>query len=250
MKLFPLYVPTKNRADTSKLLPLLTASKIQATMVLERKQLEPYQRLHNRHKVLEIPGDDLGLPFARQLVLDEAEKRGEEWIWMLDDDISGFFRSLGGKNVRSPPEDVLLAAQATIGPNIGQVALEYQQYSWSAKAPWKRNSYCDVAVLIRTGLGQKFDNDVTLKLDRDFTIQTIALGYDTIRCCQLAFAAPKNGSNKGGLFDEYAASGVEREASRRLALKWPWCVKTNTKQDGREDAKILWEKIRRGMPPR
>jgi hypothetical protein len=82
---------------------------------------------------------------------------------------------------------------------------------------------------------------VNLKLDRDFTLQVLSLGYDTLRTFKYAFSCPKNGSNAGGLQGVYQTDGEELRNSQRMCELWGAQVcKLNIKSDGRPDVKINW----------
>jgi hypothetical protein len=72
----------------------------------------------------------------------------------------------------------------------------------------------------------------------------LSSGRDTARPCWLAFGAPTNGSNKGGLADTYAEDGREREDSLALERLWPGVVEYREKKNGRSDAKIHWRRMR------
>jgi hypothetical protein len=153
----------------------------------------------------------------------------------------------GGKCHRATPADVIeRAAERTAAmPDVAQVALEYQQFAWSATKD-ARNSYCDVAVAIHAKrTGRLRYREITPKEDRDFTLQVLASGWGTARFSRLAFSCPKNGSNDGGLAPLYATGGYEEAASRRMVELWGDEVCTfHRKPDGRPDVKINWRFFR------
>jgi hypothetical protein len=56
-----------------------------------------------------------------------------------------------------------------------------------------------------------------------------------------SFSAPKNGSNAGGLKEQYAQEGRELEAVRRMATAWGSDIcEPIVKADGRHDLRIHW----------
>lgn len=246
MNLWPIYVPSKGRAGTSQLLARFGELLVDAiTVVVEPQEFLAYRAAYPKLCLEQLIGNNGGITFARRSVTALARKRGHRWFWMMDDDITGFYRTVGNKCVRHPAFEVLCEAQQISLPNVAQIALEYQQFSWSAKQPIAVNSYCDVCVAIRTEATVKHDyRPVDLKEDRDFTMQLIQGGWTTVRCRQLAFSCPKNGSNKGGLFEEYAQPGREVAAVEKLCGLWPWCCTRQVKPNGRIDAKIDWKRIR------
>lgn len=242
MKLWPIYVPSRGRAQLSKL--LLAASdllEIDLTVVVEPQEEAAYRAAFPSLEISVLPGSNRGIAYARNHVLDLSEAAGHDWFWMIDDDVSRFYRVANKKCVPADMVEVLLEAQEQAKDNIGQIALEYQQFAWSSNGKAKLNSYCDVCVAVRVATAPTYRENT--KEDRDFTMQIIASGLDTVRISHLAFGAPANGSNQGGLFEDYA-SGKEPGWAKTLVEQWPWCCEMQKKPSGRIDAKIHWKKIR------
>lgn len=239
MTLWPVYIPSKGRAATLRL-----PGTAPCAIVVEPQEADAYRGHHRGERFLTLPVNDQGLPYARQWVKEHATAAGHEWFWMLDDDIAGYYRVERGRCVPAAAGVALEAAQAYAlrYPYVGQAALEYQQYAWSTRATHTLNGYCDVAVAINTKLtaGIAFRPETDLKVDRDFTLQVLAAGLWTVRACTVAFGAPKNGSNPGGLAPTYAQQGREAKAVEVLCRLWPDICTPQVKADGRVDAKIQW----------
>lgn len=242
MKPWPIYVPTKGRAQSSKLLAMVAERlDLDVTVVVEPQEAAAYQAAFPFLSFAVLGANDRGITYSRSTILELARARGQSWLWMIDDDVGRFYRVVERKCVPADIAEVLLAAQEHVSPNVGQLALEYQQFAWSASKPAKLNSYCDVCVAVRTEGAPAYRDNT--KEDRDFTMQVIASGRDVVRVCNLAFGAPANGSNKGGLHADYAA-GKEPKWAANLAAQWPWCCEVQTKPSGRVDAKIHWKRVR------
>jgi hypothetical protein len=259
MNLWPIYVATRGRAGKSPLLAALNKAAgegkgIRNVMFVESREFLAYREAYPFLPRHDISGNDEGLPYVRNSILEFAERAGVEWFWMLDDDIKGWYQRTGKKLAKAPMEEGLLRAQELAAEGVGQVALEYQQFAWSARKPWVQNSYADCVVGVRTEAAEAvggFQPPADLKVDRDFTIRLIAGGWAVRRLTTHAFATVKNGTNRGGCHDQYAQRGREEKSSKALAALWPGIVEFNRKRDGRPDAKIKWSKIReiaeRGM---
>jgi hypothetical protein len=240
--IWPIFIPSKGRAQTQKTGQLLAQAKIPFNFVVEPSELNAYSQIGN---AIKLPENGMGLAYSRNFTLNHARQNSIKWFWMLDDDINGFHKSNGKKNSKCNAAEALLTAQMILSgiPKLGQGALEYQQYSWSAKSQLKLNGYCDVAVCINTEKTKEcqFRKEVDLKLDRDFTLQVLANGALTARASQIAFSAPKNGSNKGGLHDVYAKQNWEKSCSQKMQEIWgPEICALFQKPDGRHDVKINW----------
>jgi hypothetical protein len=243
MSLFPIVIPSKGRPQ-GQTMQRLAAAQVPFTVYVEPHEVGAYRQAGWTLRVL--AANDQGLPYVRRQILADAEA---DWFWMLDDDIDGWYQTVRGKNVRTTPDVALGKAQQYFAPalHIAQAALEYQQYAWSAKQPYVLGGYCDVCVAIhaeRTRL-LTFRDGCDVKLDRDFTLQVLASGYETCRVTAYSFSCPKNGSNAGGLSAVYAEPGREAAASHTMAQLWPGICTLQTKKDGRQDVAIDWRYFRR-----
>lgn len=242
---YPIFVPSKGRANASKTIEKLWEDGANYRVVVEPQEHFYYKEAYPAADFIMLPQQGQGIGYVRQYILDYARREGLSHYWMLDDDISGMFEVKEKKCIRSSFQSVLAQAekQFTARKDIGQGALEYQQFAWSAGFPFKFNSYCDVAVFINVGLTKKINyrSFMDLKEDRDFTLQILHSGLRTMRTCWLAFGAPKNGSNAGGLQDVYKQSGREMEAVKRMVAEWPKYCSPQIKPDGRYDCKINWK---------
>lgn len=258
---YPIFVTSKGRPHATTF-DTLDNSGLQFTVVVEPQDAEAYADAIDHEDLMLLPENDRGLAYARQHVLDHCREQPEtalQWFWMLDDDISGFYRTNPAtkRNERYKAAAILgeaeECARALDGGNLGIVALEYQQFAWNA-TPGKptMNSYTDVATLISPQVIADYRQELPLKVDRDFTLQVLATGYDTARLRWLSFSVPTNGTNEGGLHDTYDSliehdgEQIRREeyASRRLAELWPGIVEFKRKPNGRPDAKIHWRRTR------
>lgn len=248
-KTFPILIGSKGRPENKIFKWLMEAGDTYEWYVfVEPQDWEKYAAVMPESHLLNIEGNDRGFVYMRQFVLDWAtrglrEGRMPEWYWMLDDDIDNFYEYTKGKATKRGLE-VLTLSQPYFAnkPNIAQASLDYQQFAWSSKVPFKMNGYADVCVCINAqkSIGCRFRKEVEGKLDRDFTLQLLANGYDTLRMEKYAFSCPKNGTNKGGFFDYYQ-SGKEEKDSKAMVDMWgPHICQFHVKPDGRPDVRINW----------
>ena len=245
-ELVPLFIPTKGRAAHAKTPTLFPQESF--TLVIEPQEEIAYRQAFPDASFLILQKSDQGIGFVRQAILDHARSRRLSWYWMLDDDINDFFVVQNKRCVPTEGIRALTEAQTFIlkDSSIGQAALEYQQFAWNSTKPYRLNSYCDVCVAINT---QKvaminYRPVLNMKEDRDFTLQVLASGYNTLRICAYAFSTPKNGSNRGGLFPFYNDGKQEERVSRKMAELWPGICTFQRKQDGRPDVRINWSFFR------
>lgn len=221
---------------------MLSDDGIDFSIIVEPQDVASYSEWAGH--LLVLPLNDQGLVFSRNFTINYAREKRLDWFWMVDDDITSFYKSEAGKNISISPFDAFTRSEKLFKNrgDVAQSAMEYQQYSWSQKKPITLNSYCDVCVCINVERtrGIKYRKQVTLKEDRDFTLQCLSLGYKTLRTNYIAFSCPKNGSNQGGLYEDYK-SGLETESVREMCRLWGNTICSPvTKKDGRKDVKINW----------
>lgn len=106
---FPLYIPTKGRADSRLTSLALTEQGVRHYLVVEPQEVEAYERaahgslatvlpLDMSYKVRYELCDDLGLTKstgpgpARNFVWDHSIANGHAWHWVMDDNITDFKR--------------------------------------------------------------------------------------------------------------------------------------------------------------
>jgi hypothetical protein len=214
------------------------------TLVVEPQEYEEYQAEFPNFPFLIIPENDKGVTYVRNQILEVARGKELKWIWMMDDDIKSFHLTENSKTIKAGPAQVIFQAEACLKsiPNLAIGAMEYQQYAWAAKKPFVKNSYCDVAAFLNIELTRPLNYRPDCKEDRDFVLQCLALGYNSARSSWTSFSVPKNGSNKGGLQDDYLA-GKEMAWSQNMIRLWPGICEMHVKKDGRTDVKIHWTRL-------
>jgi hypothetical protein len=254
----PIFIPSKARVDNAKFIDFLKEQGCSATIVIEKEDEQAYRnKFGPLFKYLILPESNQGITYVRNFIKSYTEEiyssgteDSEDYrrFWMCDDDISNLYYREGTKMVKSGL-NVLLGAerQMQLNPSVALLALDYQQLAWSAgEKEINYDSFCDVCVLHDNKLtkGMRYDAFVEGKEDRDFAMQVIKANYNTARTTLYAFAAPKNGSNKGGLKEIFYDAGREETCADRMAQKWgPEICSRITKDDGRPDVKIHWKKI-------
>lgn len=242
-----IYIPSKGRPEcpTAHLFSEAVQRK-RVYIVVEPQDYEAYLSTKQRHNCsfLILDKNDQGITYVRNEIKKLATKQNEEYYWMLDDDIKGFYITAEGKNHKADAGAMLDASYIYLANRlkVAQGGLEYQQFAWSSTKPYVRSSYCDVCVLINTEMTKNIEyRDVPLKEDRDFTLQVITNGYDVVRLQRYSFSAPENGSNKGGLYKEYKTTGKELQMCRKMVQLWGKDIcKVIKKKNGRIDVKINW----------
>lgn len=245
-----IYIPSKGRAGRAKTIAALAEENILAyTIVVEPQDFETYKELYPKSHVISLPANNKGISYARNFIMEHAMDSGFEYIWVLDDDLNGVGKVANKKTIKQKYHEVLPKAQEQLAQfeNLVVGALEYQQYAWAAKKDLAFNSYCDTCVCLYMKNARRFKYREQLKEDRDMVLQALSSGFISARTQGFWFSNPKNGSNVGGLHDEYKA-GKEKLWSEKMIKLWPGvCVPHPNKTD-RSDVKINWKAFKSVLP--
>lgn len=239
--MLPVFICSKGRAGKAKCIEKLLDEKHEALHVfVEPQDIEAYEAAYPELKNLHmLPENDQGITYVRNYMLDHAKEMNSDY-WQLDDDITTMGEVIGAKVHKRPFTEVLEEAYAELKkwPEVAVGALEYGQFAWAAKKDFAFNSYCDTCVVVMIkNLGPiRYRPDT--KEDRDICLQVLTNGLQTARTTKYCFNAPKNGSNAGGLHDDYAG-GLESKWSQNMMKLWPMICKPSKKKD-RDDVKINW----------
>lgn len=245
---FPILIPSKGRPK-GKLIQELDAFGCDWKVFVEEQDADDYiAELASFEHVEVLPKSNQGISYVRNFIKDYATEREIEWYWMMDDDIEHFYRIENKRAVRADLSVITQAEDYFKDRNdVAQASLDYQQIAWSSDKPFKLNGYNDVCVCINTKRtkGIKYRPEAGYngftKEDRDFTLQLLANGWNTLRVEKYAFSCPKNGTNKGGLWDLYQDRTNEEMCSKQMVKLWgPEICKFHVKPDGRPDVKINW----------
>ncbi|QDP52027.1 MAG: putative beta-glucosyl-HMC-alpha-glucosyl-transferase [Prokaryotic dsDNA virus sp.] len=183
--------------------------------------IEPQEfKKYDVPNMVNIKENDRGVSYMRNFVLKWCKKKKIKWIILADDDIVSFGKVINGKTKKTDAsiwEDIYKKAKRLPFELVG---INYRQYAWSEKNRISINTkFPDVCVLINIDALTWDFGDWLLKVDRNFTLETIKNGYGTMRFNHFFFSCPDVGTNEGGLQDLYKKQ-IDKEYAIKLAEKW------------------------------
>jgi len=196
---YPLYIVSKGRWDTSKTSRALSAMGVYHTVVVEAQEYEQYRTaLTDAVNVIVLPSayqqgydtcDDLGDSkskgpgAARNFVWDHSLECGYKWHWVLDDNISGFYRLIKNLKVSVADGTIFRCMEefAQRYENVGMVGPNYHYFAKRKQKlpPFITNTRIYSCNLIRNDVPYRWrgryneDTDLSLRMlkDRWCTIQ-------------------------------------------------------------------------------
>jgi len=234
------FIPSKNRPHT-RTHQLFASVNIPVLHVVEPQDAAAYAE--RGLNIVTLPDNDRGLPFSRNFTLDYATRQGYDVIFMCDDDVEVFGRTVNKKSQRD--HSVLTEIVTLVDKNpYAIVGIEYRQHSWSHCKSFAINSgWIDVCIAMQPKyVTARYTDALELKEDRDWQLENIKSGIDLLRVNVFYFGCPDVGTNSGGLQDKYKAKKDSR-AAQLMAMKWSPYVELVRKGD-RLDCKANWPLIR------
>tara|TARA_R100000234_G_scaffold98455_1_gene66962 strand:+ start:8409 stop:9296 length:888 start_codon:yes stop_codon:yes gene_type:complete len=235
---FPLYIPTKGRADSRLTAKVLEEMNVPFRLVIEDQEYNTYADVIDKSKLLVLDKkyqddydtcDDLGSTkskgpgAARNFIWDHSISEGYKWHWVMDDNIKLFRRWNKNKRYKcydgtpfKVMEDFVLRYEniAMAGPNYSFFVIDKWGHNYGAFTVNTRIYSCN---LIR--------NDVPFRWrgryneDTDLSLQMLKAGWCTVQFN--AFLQEKTNTQvlKGGNTEAfYAKEGTIPKSQMQVRL--------------------------------
>jgi glycosyltransferase involved in cell wall biosynthesis len=199
--------------------------------------------LYTVNNKVNIQENNKGIAFVRNFILNWSKKRGEEVVFMSDDDITGLSEYVGGNKKIDFNRLLCLADKFKLTPfEIG--GFNYRQITWTEKKGYRINTQAvDQLVMLKPQkINWRYRSEFNLKEDRDFVLQCIKYGNGVLKFPKIGIASPEIGSNKGGLQNDYKLKKDE-ESVKKMVAEWHPFVSVKKSKRGTIDCKIEYKKL-------
>lgn len=206
-----------------------------------QQDIEEYEEVRDELKINNDPFPTLriggSLCETRNTIIDDAQYLGKKYAVMMDDDISDihFALSKTQKSKISIPhaiDHIITDLQISLGGRIklAGTAPTANSFFYPEKEPISFTKFCGGWFLvIDTSTDLRFDTNLTLKEDYDYTLQHIQKYGGAARFNMLLVSAAHY-SNKGGVVS-YRNPERERQNIAYLKRKWgPEIIRDNSKR--------------------
>jgi len=230
-------IPTKGRFHT-KTYRLLEQAGLPFTHFVEPQEESLY--LESKVPNLQVIGkNDQGVAYVRNWIIRFAQKKGWEWVWVVDDDVSGFGTAKNGKTIKGTAQVLSDFYEKVKQYRFPVNGLNYCQYAWSYSTKGKRYAInkrpAEVCVLLYVPkITWEYRDD--RKEDRDFTMLAIKHSDGVIVDLHAWFNCPGVGTNPGGLQHLYLEKRDTHWANK-LVKDWSPFAKLIKKKE-RIDCKL------------
>lgn len=216
---FPIYIPSKGRADTRLTVKALDNMSVPYKVVVEAQEFDDYASVIDEKLLLVLPFSDKGLHKTRNWIWDHAIESGYEMHWQLDDNIDGFVRLHKNRKIKVVTGTIFYVIEEFVSryENIAQAGMNYRFLGGDQRAQCPAvyfNTRIYSCTLLRNDIPfryRSFFND-----DTDLSLQVLKAGWCTVLF--QAFMANKRAtmSVKGGLTEHYTTDNGRRKMAEAL----------------------------------
>jgi hypothetical protein len=234
---YPVYVISKGRADRRLTAKAFEKMGTPYRIVVEPQERDAYAAVIDPAKILTLPFSNLGqgsIP-ARNWVWDHAAEGGHKRHWIVDDNITGFYRF--NRNLKVPVRDAAIFRAMEefadryenipmAGPNYESLVLRRQIHR-----PFRLNTRVYSCILLANDAPVRWRG--RYNEDTDLSLRLLKAGYCTVLFN--AFLAEKSptmrykGGNTDELYKQDATFDGRLEMAKSLQRQHPDVVKITRK---------------------
>jgi hypothetical protein len=224
---YPIYVPSKGRADCAFTPQTLKEENIPYKLFVEPQDFEEYSKYHDIDTLVNIENDDKGISYVRNFIKNYSKKQGDEYHWQLDDDIKHFRIRMNdrpsNKNVKVKGLNALSIVEKTVNlfSNVGISGLTSSAFAFSKPNPIKVNQLAYSCVLINNNIDLTWDEKLSGVEDWHYTLTLLEKGLCTLSFSHILFEAPSTSSQKGGNMTHWENKEKRRKLYERFVKIWP-----------------------------
>lgn len=232
----PIYIISKGRWESRLTVKALEKINVPFKIVIEPQEFEQYSEVIDSQKILVLPFSNLqqGSIPARNWVWEYSLKQGDEWHWILDDNIKAFYRYNNNLKIPVASGTIFRVAEEFVDryENIGQAGFNYFMFvsRKSLQPPYYLNTRIYSCILNRNDVEYRWrgryneDTDLSIRILKDYKNNYCTILFN-------AFLAEKSQTMtmKGGNTDELYIDNGRMLMAQSLAEQHPEIVKITEK---------------------
>ncbi|HLO97369.1 MAG TPA: hypothetical protein VK171_02135 [Fimbriimonas sp.] len=226
MPRYPIYIPSKNRADVCYTAKYFQSRGVDFQLVVEPSQVESYELHFPRDIILVLPEDNLRLLGSRLWIREHSIAAGHKRHWQFDDNIRDFKVLHRKKRVHVDPNFAIEQIEEFTDryTNIGVSGFNYTMFAHGVLNPFFLNRRVYSASLINNEMPyvwRMYYND-----DVDLCLQVLAGGMCTVLFnLYLVTKLPTMKVKGGNTADLYQGDG-RLVMARSIEEVWPQYCRT------------------------
>lgn len=229
MPRYPIFVISKGRWESGLTAKCLIADGVPFKLVVEPQEFNDYAKAFGEDCILVLPFSNLGLGSipARNWCWEHAKAAGAQRHWVLDDNISTFYRMYRGKRIQcdSGPAFEAIEDFADRYDNLAIVGMNYDKWAFrSGLPPFHLNCHVYSCLLIDNALPYRWRG--RYNEDTDLCLQVLAGGLCTANVNAFLIKKMRTMTMKGGNSAELYQGDGRLRMARSLERVWPYIVTT------------------------
>lgn len=227
---YPVYIPSKGRADVCLTAKFLDRDGVPFRIVVEPQEEREYASRFGAQRVLVLPFSNLGqgsIP-ARNWIKDHATAEGHLRHWQLDDNISGIRRMFRKRRIPCLGGPAFAAVEDFTDryENIAISGLNYAMFiGLRTEPPFNLNCRVYSCSLVLNSIPHRWRG--RYNEDADICLQVLASGWCTALVNVFLIQKLRTMTVKGGNTAELYAGDGRLKMARSLERVWPGVVKTS-----------------------
>lgn len=250
--MFKVYIPSLGRAGNQLTANLLLREGIIPNIVVESQEVDEYRELNPNANIIVLPDSNMGPVYAREFIRNYSDDAGDEFHWMIDDDIKMVQHWVDGKRVEAKPGEIKpilerIGSFVSSYENVAVASLKNNVWGYQIdNVPFRLNTQVYVFMLMKNNIGFGFRGEHPFLPDIDFCIQVLAKKYCTMLFPNYQFENIPNNTQSGGITDiRKRIEDYDIKAVRKLDHLWPHSI-TMTIRNGvpNYNCSKIWRKYK------
>jgi len=198
---YPVYIISKSRFDNPLTIISLSRLKIRFKVVIEPSEFSDYLQVVPKSNLLVLPENDYGCSIpARNFVFAHSVSLGAKRHWILDDNISAFYRLNNNRKIKLATSTFFKCAEDFTDRYVN-VALSGFNYDFFARArdplpPFYLNTRIYSCILVNNSIPFRWRGKYNE--DTDLSLRCLKAGYCTILFNAFLQCKATTGSLSGG----------------------------------------------------
>lgn len=243
---YPVYIPSKGRADHCYTAQRLAADGVPFHLVVEPPEADAYATQFGSERLIVLPFHDLGLGSipARNFIWQHAQNSGVERYWCLDDNMRDFYRRYRVQRMHCAPGVALRVCEdfADRYENLAIAGLNYKFFvpDGQERPPFVANCHVYSCMLILTALPFRWRG--RYNEDTDLCLQALAHGWCTVLLNTFLVRKEQTMTMKGGNAAQLYRGDGRLKMARSLERMWPGVV-TVDRRFQRPQHVVNWKKF-------
>lgn len=248
---YPVYIPSKGRAETCLTPRFLERDGVPFRLVVEAPEAGAYAARFGADRVLVLPHVNQGLSASRNFIKAHARATGAERHWQIDDNIRSLRSWQDGHKRRCPSPPVFEHIEDFVDrwSNVAIAGLRHLANS-NLSRPYSLNLQVYSCVLVTTETPFVWRKGPPE--DTDYALQVLSAGLCTVLFNTFFIDKAATMTMRGGCTDaQYAGDGRLRNA-RELQRLWPGLGIGVSRRFGgpRMSLGHVWRKFNTKLEPR